>query len=36
MSNVHTMPAKGRRVISSLSDEPLAQVEGIHRDWGLF
>lgn len=36
IGNVYTMPQHRRPAISRLVDAPLARVEGIHREWGLF
>jgi hypothetical protein len=33
---IYTLPAHSRPALTRLVDAPLARVEGIHREWGLF
>lgn len=36
MSEVYTLPRRRVARVTSPEDRPLARVEGIHREWGLF
>lgn len=34
--NIYTLPMRCRPAVTRMVDAPLARVEGIHREWGLF